>query len=116
MKIRERCPLTWSVRQLGMGLSEEQWTEQDRGFSASVIAGDLHAAIRAGRRDSCSARAGYYYGREKIGGGVDRADLTVPTCSGTWSCDRRRGCCHLLQSHHAIGSFTPSSRVVESNQ
>jgi hypothetical protein len=53
MKIGGRGPLTWSVRQLGMVFSDEQWTEQDHGFSASIVVGDLRVAIHVGRHDSC---------------------------------------------------------------
>jgi hypothetical protein len=82
----------------------------------NLTAGDLRAVIRAGHCDSCSARAEYYRGHEKIGGGVDRADLPVPTCPATWSGDLRRGCRRLLRSRHAIGHFTTLLRVMESNQ
>jgi hypothetical protein len=37
----------------------------------NLAAGDLRVAIHVVHHDSCSARAGYYSGREKIGGGVD---------------------------------------------
>jgi hypothetical protein len=37
----------------------------------NLAADDLRAVIHAVHHDLCSARAGYYYGREKIGGGVD---------------------------------------------
>jgi hypothetical protein len=37
--------------------------------------GDLRSAIHAIRHDSCSARAGYYRGREKIGGGSGLSQL-----------------------------------------
>jgi hypothetical protein len=56
----------------------------------NLAASDLCVRIPAGRGDSCGDREGYYRGREKIGGGVDRAGLTVPTCPTTWSHDHRR--------------------------
>jgi hypothetical protein len=37
----------------------------------NLTADDLRAMICAVHHDLCSARAGYYCGREKIGGGVD---------------------------------------------
>jgi hypothetical protein len=47
-------------------------------------------AIRAVRRDSCSARAGYYRRREKISGGMDRTIFVIPTCPAIWPRGRRR--------------------------
>jgi hypothetical protein len=49
----------------------------------NFAAGDLRVEIHTGRCDSCSAREGYHRGHEKIGEGVDRADLTEPTCPAT---------------------------------
>jgi hypothetical protein len=114
MRIREKCPSICSVRRTAEDPDGTvDWTRSSD--SVNLATGDLCAAICTGRCDSCSARAWYYRGHEKFGGGVDRADLIVPTCSVTWPCDPRRGCRRLLRSRHAIGRFTTSSRVVESN-
>jgi hypothetical protein len=69
-----------------------------------LVAGDLRTRIRVGHGDSCGDREGYYNGREKIGGGVNRADLTVPTCPPTWLRDHRRRDRRLPESAtlHAI--------------
>jgi hypothetical protein len=67
------------------GRMDEQWTKQDHGFSASIAASDLRTAVHAGHRDSrVTARfvpcvKWITAEGKKIGGGMDRADLTVPT-------------------------------------
>jgi hypothetical protein len=81
----------------------------------NFAARDLRAAICAVRRDSCSTRAGYYRGREKISGGVDWAGFTVPTCTGDVSTWPPSSCCHLARSRHALSYSTMWLQVGEDN-
>jgi hypothetical protein len=114
IKIGEQSPLTCSVRRTdGCSRWYSSWTRSD---SMTFAAGDLHTAIRAVRHDSCSARAGYYRECEKIGGGMDWAGFTVPTCTGDMVARPPSSCHHLPHSRHALGYSTTSSWVMEDNQ
>jgi hypothetical protein len=111
IKIGEQSPLTCFVRRTdGCSWWYSSWTRSD---SMNFAAGNLRAAIHAVRHDSCSARAGYYREREKIGGGMDWVGFTIPTCISDVAARQTSSCRRLPRSRHVLGYSTTSSRVVE---